>query len=170
MSEENLSTDRLRKEQLRDSFCKSIKPGKMQGKSDFFYGKDGLIYKRRQNSGHALVIPRSLVKEVIAMNHVLKHVAHPGKKRTLNIVKLKYWWQEMRKDIAMYVQQCQQCQRRNKRKAHDRKISGGNKLLEKPRPDSPRILDNPGAARVNPVTFMRHTQGRGANSRQLSKR
>jgi hypothetical protein len=37
-----------------------------------------------------LVVPQNLIEEVIAENHNPIFVAHPGSKRTLKIIPLKY--------------------------------------------------------------------------------
>jgi transposase InsO family protein len=58
------------------------------------------------------VIPRSLVRAVITANHDPIFAAHPGQKRTFDVISLRYWWPGMRRDIDQYVRECDACQRR----------------------------------------------------------
>jgi len=53
-----------------------------------------------------LVVPQALIQEVIAENHNSIFVAHPGSKRTLELISLKYWWPKMRQSIEEYVRRC----------------------------------------------------------------
>ena len=59
-----------------------------------------------------LVVPQALIQEVIAENHNPIFVAHPGSKRTLELISLKYWWPKMRQSIQEYVRRCDKCQTR----------------------------------------------------------
>jgi hypothetical protein len=53
-----------------------------------------------------------MVQDVIKMNHDPVYVAHPGIKRTHDLISLSYWWQGMRKSVEEYVRKCDPCQRR----------------------------------------------------------
>jgi len=59
-----------------------------------------------------LVVPRKLVREVIALNHDPIFAAHPGRKRTLEILCIRYYWPGMRQDVENYVRECDKCHRR----------------------------------------------------------
>ena len=74
--------DRFVEEQRKYPYCSMLKPGKHTGKADFFLDDDGVVYKRRTNYKHQLVVPASLVQNVIRTNHNTVFVAHPGIKRT----------------------------------------------------------------------------------------
>jgi hypothetical protein len=43
---------------------------------------------------------------VIAKNHDPIFVAHPGNKRTFELIYLGYWWPKMRQGIEGYVRRC----------------------------------------------------------------
>jgi hypothetical protein len=45
-------------------------------------------------------------------NHDPSYIAHPGIKRTHNMIALNYWWPGMRRTIEDYVQKCDSCQGR----------------------------------------------------------
>jgi hypothetical protein len=74
--------DRVKVEQASEKFCNSIEVGKFMGKSEYFY--DGVIYRRRMNGEHQLVVPKTLAKEVIELNYDTIYAAIPGRKRTGN--------------------------------------------------------------------------------------
>jgi len=60
-----------------------------------------------------MIVPATLVHEVIMLNHDSVFVAHPGTKRTHDLIALQYWWPGMRKARGDYVRKCDLCQRRN---------------------------------------------------------
>lgn len=113
-----LTKERVVNEQKTDKFCKSLRPGKINSKSEFFYDADGAIYRRQKEGENQLVIPRCLVRDVISTNHDPIYAAHPGRKRTFEIVRLRHWWPGMRKDVDKYVQECDECHRRKQGKEY----------------------------------------------------
>ena len=70
------------------------------------------MYRRQKNGKHQLVVPQTLVQDVIKENHDPKYVAHSGMKRTYALISLNYWWPNMRKAIEDYIRKCDSCQRR----------------------------------------------------------
>jgi hypothetical protein len=46
------------------------------------------------------------------MNHDPMFVAQPGRKRTYDLISLRYWWPKIRQTIDDYVMRCDTCQRR----------------------------------------------------------
>ena len=73
---------------------------------------DGILYKHRSNVNHQLVIPQSLIWEVIKENHDPVFVAQRGVKRTQDIILLRYWWPGMCRSVEEYIQKCNPCQKR----------------------------------------------------------
>jgi len=69
------------------------------------------MYRRQQNGKHQLVVPQTLIQDVIRENHDRKYVAHPAIKRTYSLISLNYWWPKMRETIEQYIR-CDPCQRR----------------------------------------------------------
>ena len=57
-------------------------------------------------------MPETLVREVIKQNHDPVYVAHPGTKRTHDLIALHHWWPGIRKSIEEYIRNCDPCQRR----------------------------------------------------------
>ena len=70
------------------------------------------MYRRQQNGKHQLVVPQSLIQDVIRENHDPKYVVHPGIKRTYSLISPNYWWPKMRETVEQYIRRCEPCQRR----------------------------------------------------------
>jgi hypothetical protein len=58
------------------------------------------------------VIPRSLVSTTLKYYHDLPFTAHQGEARTIDLVKLKYWWETLGGDVKEYIRSCDACARR----------------------------------------------------------
>jgi hypothetical protein len=116
-TDHTLSKEVVKAEQKADMFCSTLRVGKAGGRTEFFHDEDGVIYRRRRDGDHQLVVPESLVREVIAQNHDPIYASHPGQKRTFEILCLRYWWPGMRRDVDKYVGECDECQRR--KQAHE---------------------------------------------------
>jgi hypothetical protein len=110
--EGNLNKEAIRREQEKDNFCVKQNPGALSRKREFFRDNEGIIYRRRPHDKHQVLIPRTLIQRVIEENHTPKFVAHPGIKRTYDLISLKFWWPGMRRSIEEYIQRCDPCQRR----------------------------------------------------------
>ena len=76
-----LSRENVRQEQRKDAFCRRQNPGTYNSKSEFFMYSDDVMYRRQQNGKHQLVVPQTLIQDVIRENHDPRYVAHPGIKR-----------------------------------------------------------------------------------------
>jgi transposase InsO family protein len=58
------------------------------------------------------VIPKSLVSTVLKYYHALPFTAHQGEARTIDLVKLKYWWETLGRDVKEYIRSCDAYARR----------------------------------------------------------
>ena len=121
--------------------------------------QDGLIYRRRSQERHQLVVPKSLIQDVIRANYDPSYIAHPDIKRTHSVIALNYWWSGMRRTIEDYVQKCDSCQRRKE----DRQFTAPLGLPEVP--DTPfqiTSMDIKGPYPLSPrrnkylITFVAH--------------
>ena len=92
-------------------FCESLEVGRARSKSQYFADKDGVIYRRRKNGEHQLIVPSCLSARVIALNHDPVTVIHPDRSRTIDILCLRYYWSKMRRDVEDYIKHCPECQR-----------------------------------------------------------
>jgi len=90
----------------------SNSPGTYVSRKDFFLDDDGVFYRRRTKGENQMIVPATLVHEVIRLNHDPVFVAHPGTKRTHDLIALQYWCPGMRKAIQDCVRKCDLCQRR----------------------------------------------------------
>jgi hypothetical protein len=77
-----------------------------------FYDEAGLIYRRRMNRKYQLLVPRTLVNKVIRQNHEPIYAAHPGIKRTYELISLSFWWPAMRKAVEGFILECDAWQKR----------------------------------------------------------
>jgi hypothetical protein len=74
---------------------------------------DGLLCYRG-----AVYVPteKAIRSEIIYMNHDDALAGHLGYSKTLELIKRKYFWQSLRKDIKDYVKTCAECQRGKSRR------------------------------------------------------
>ena len=68
-----------------------------------------------------LVIPNSLKHDVMLSYHDSLMAGHQGFDRTYHLIRLKYFWPAMYKQIKQYVASCKECQL-NKAGAHQNKV------------------------------------------------
>ena len=73
-----LSQESVLREQAKDKFCAKINPGNYSSKCEFFRDDVGLVYRRKSNDKHQLLVPQALLHEVIRENHDPAYAAHPG--------------------------------------------------------------------------------------------
>ncbi|VDI47038.1 Hypothetical predicted protein [Mytilus galloprovincialis] len=73
---------------------------------------DGVVYyklKTIDDEKELFIIPESLKKEVLEVCHKSVLAAHPRIHRTVEKVRLNFYWYGMRNDVASYISCCQQC-------------------------------------------------------------
>jgi hypothetical protein len=63
---------------------------------------DGVLCRREKGEQSKLVVPQSLIQDVVAENHDHIFVVHPGSERTFELISLRCWWLKMRQSIARY--------------------------------------------------------------------
>jgi hypothetical protein len=107
-----LTKQEVLSEQTHDPCCVTQKRNRFSNKSEFFLDRHGAMYRRQAGRNHQLVVTQSLIGKVIAMNHDPQFAAHPGRKRTYDLISLSCWWPEMRQTVEDYVTRCDHCQRR----------------------------------------------------------
>jgi len=103
MNKNSLDKERIPSEQQTDEFCSKQEPGTYSNKRELLLDKDCVIYRRRPCDKHQVVVPRSLNYDVIQKNHNPIYVAHPGVKRTHDLILLKYWWPGRRQSIVDFI-------------------------------------------------------------------
>jgi hypothetical protein len=78
-------------------------------RSEFFYDIEVVICRRQKEGEPQLVVPSSLVKAAISLNHYPKYA---GRQHTLDIITIYYWWPNIQKNLERYVDECDKCQRK----------------------------------------------------------
>jgi hypothetical protein len=91
-----MSKELMIREQKRDAFCRQQVQNRLTANGEYFLDMDGVLYRRVEGKQPKLVVPRSLIQDVIAENHNPIFRAHPGSRRTFGLISLKYWWPKMR--------------------------------------------------------------------------
>ena len=76
-----MSKELMNREQKKDQFCIEQAQNRPTANSEYFLDMDGVLYRRVKGEQPKLVVPQSLIQNVIAENHNLIFVAHPGGKR-----------------------------------------------------------------------------------------
>ena len=107
-----VSPEEIALEQAKNPFCQRLNLGTHADKGEFFLDGQGLIYRRKSDDQSQLLVPLALVNEVIRENHSPAFAAHPGVRRTRDLIALKFWWAGMWRSIEEYIKACDECQRR----------------------------------------------------------
>ena len=78
--------------------------------------EDGVLlrkFAKRDGTGeyNQIITPRSMQKELLYLLHKGKLGGHLGRRRTMEHLLQNYYWHDVRTDVELYVQQCEECQR-----------------------------------------------------------
>ena len=98
-TQKTLNKENVLSEQKKDAFCSKQKPGNYAERQEFSLEDDGSMYRHRSADKHQLVIPKTLVQDIIKDNHDQIYAAYPGVRRTHDLTALSYWWPGMRRSI-----------------------------------------------------------------------
>lgn len=137
----DFSNQQLIDNQNNDDFCKQIKQAITNKEKSkfanltFFYQDNILKCKSNKHNGNKIVktvIPQSMVKNLLEIDHDSKIACHPGIRKTINKICKKYFWPKMTKQIVNWINSCDQCLAR---KAHQPKQKAP--LQRIPLPNSP---------------------------------
>ena len=85
---------------LRNKVEKELKP-------QFQVSKDGLL-----RFGERVCVPNELdiKNQILNESHTSKYALHPGSTKMYRDLQSHYWWEGMKKEIAIYVSKCLICQ------------------------------------------------------------
>jgi hypothetical protein len=97
-----MSKERMIREQKGDAFCRQQVQNRFTANGEYFLDMDGVLYRREEGKQPKLVVPQSLIQDVIAENHSPIFRAHSGSKRSFALISLKYWWPKMRQSIGVH--------------------------------------------------------------------
>ncbi|KAL0446052.1 UNVERIFIED_CONTAM: hypothetical protein Slati_1733100 [Sesamum latifolium] len=101
--------DRICAAQYSDMELERIKNKVEAGSSsDFHIKDDGSLYMRNR-----LCVPSDsdLKRDIMSEAHRSRLSVHPGSTKMYRDLKVNFWWNGMKRDIAEYVSKCVMCQR-----------------------------------------------------------
>ena len=104
--------DSIKRIQGYDSEAHKIKRYLAEGKPSFFtIAEDGTLYFKGR-----LVVPCAeknldMTQEVIKEAHDTPLCIHPGSRKMYQDIRQRFWWSNMKQDIARYVAECDVCRR-----------------------------------------------------------
>ena len=78
-----------------------------------------LLFYKEQRAGRQvllLVAPPDMRRVILQAAHAPAHAGHGGMARTLNRVKLDYWWRGVASDVSSWIGRCQVCQQTKAKK------------------------------------------------------
>ena len=96
------------REQLHDKFCQQQKQNLNNA---YKVTEDGLLYNTEFEQPR-VVITRALVTQVISQHHDTIFSGHQGIKKTIGIIKERYFWPTLVKDVTDYIGACVSCSQR----------------------------------------------------------
>jgi hypothetical protein len=111
--------DRIREAQKRDKEINSIRDALKEGKAnDFSEDEQGTIWFEKQ----VCVANDSDVRKIIFREaHETSYSIHPGNTNMYMDLKERFWWNNIKRDIAEYIAKCDVC---NRVKAEHQKPAG----------------------------------------------
>ena len=80
---------------------------------DNFYLKGEVLWKKGEPNDR-IVVPQSLQKCILSLNHDLPLTGHAAVDRTLAKLNMKYYWHGMTVDVQAYIANCAICNRNKK--------------------------------------------------------
>lgn len=112
--------------QLTDPDCISIKDNltdlNSKDSSIYLMKENGILYRKPNGKlTEKIYLPVKLHKSILDTVHLSPCSGHMGQEKTLSLIKDRYYWPTMRKDVFNYVRTCDICQ---KYKARNKKVPG----------------------------------------------
>ena len=83
---------------------------------DKLFVRDGLLYRslktKNTHPDPAIVVPKALETEILKGTHDSPFTGHLGVTRTLDRIRKRFFWPNMRKSVENYIRQCDTCVKR----------------------------------------------------------
>jgi transposase InsO family protein len=106
----DLTHDIILREQRADEYCqKQLEEVRNGTDVDFSIDNEGILHFGKESHNRRIVIPRTLVHTVIEYHHDKVYAGHQGITRTQDLIKLKYFWPTLNKDVENYINNCHSC-------------------------------------------------------------
>ncbi|GIM11924.1 hypothetical protein Vretimale_15333, partial [Volvox reticuliferus] len=73
----------------------------------------GFYEKEEGENTYCIVVPNDpmIKREIIHRSHSDPLAGHPGRDRTIDLIRRTFWWPTLRADVEDYISQCDSCQR-----------------------------------------------------------
>jgi transposase InsO family protein len=100
--------------QKKDPFCRTIYQKVIQGDrtvKNFKLVHGALVYQPVRARAKRYLLPEPLRPMVLEYFHSSPLSAHLGMSKTLNRISKVFYWPDMRREVAAFVRNCQDCQR-----------------------------------------------------------
>ena len=97
--------------QLEDRFCADIHRRLNEGEGIAFGVDDNGLLVRTTQRDHQIVVPHSLKKHVLMLNHYPKVAGHPGGRKLYYRIKRHFYWPALAADCYALVRNCPECPR-----------------------------------------------------------
>ena len=116
---EHFDITQLKEYQMKDSKIEKIIQDLQSKPNPSFEIKDEILYKHVVNhhdktEKQLIYVPSSVINSLISSYHDNPYVGgHFGIRRTLNKIRQKFWWPEMKRSVFNYVKSCLLCQAHN---------------------------------------------------------
>jgi Reverse transcriptase (RNA-dependent DNA polymerase)/RNase H-like domain found in reverse transcriptase/Integrase zinc binding domain/Integrase core domain len=105
--QEQLSIENLIRKQNKDKALQYIVGLIEKGKSLGQYNMDkGILFYDYKKQGNLIVVPKSLIPIVISYYHFQ---SHSGIAKLLGLIRTRFWWNNMQKDITEFARGCILC-------------------------------------------------------------
>lgn len=97
----------------------AIREKKLSG--DKFFMRDDILYREWIPPGQSgvieqLVLPQKCRAKVLELAHRIPLAGHLGRDKTASRLLYRFYWQSLYKDVKLYCQQCDVCQKTRSRK------------------------------------------------------
>lgn len=111
----------MRDEQLNDPYCRKIidtLESRQLSEADKirtvgkFTMQENQLYRLHNDNNFLLVIPTTRRASILKACHDIPLAGHLGFRKTYSVIKTRFYWPKMRKDVKKYVASCPHCQKR----------------------------------------------------------
>jgi transposase InsO family protein len=107
-----LSLSVIAQEQSMDENCVRLRAQVERGSTSRFHiDEHGILVYQQTDGRKCIFVPKTLVPIVIHHHHDKIWAGHQGITRTQELIKLRYYWPSLRKDVESYVNKCHSCAR-----------------------------------------------------------
>ena len=71
--------------------------------------EEGVLYKKTTHQDFILVIPKTMIEDLLKFYHSEEHLIHLSSKRMQDIFRNRFYWPNMLDDCARWCSACEKC-------------------------------------------------------------